>query len=99
MSGISAVPELSACGHLAVERLERTSWSPGDVSRMLRQWTDFVRAPTHRIWDHGYPGCGVEQCCPDYQILRDQLDRVLAVLPPRDAGRLRRRLALVDDAW
>jgi hypothetical protein len=99
VSGISAVPGLSARGRWTVERLERTRWSPGDVSRMLRQWTDFVRAPDHRIWDHDHPGCGVEECCPDYRILRDRLDLVLALLPPRDAKRVRRRMALVDDSW
>lgn len=66
---------------------------------MLRHWADFVRAPTHRIWDHDHPGCGFEPCCPDYRTLRDQLDLVLTALPSRDAKRLRRRIALVDDSW
>lgn len=99
MPGISSVPALSTRGQQAVERLERTRWSPSDVARMLRQWTGFVRLPLHRLWDHDNSGCGFKECCPDYRTMRDQLDLLLAVLPPRDANRLRRRIALVDDSW
>ena len=97
--GISTVSGLSVRGQWAIERLERTRWSPGDVSWLLGHWTSFVRLPTHRIWQHDHPGCGVEECCPDYRTMRDRLDLMLAVLPPRDAKRLRRRIALADDAW
>lgn len=64
----------------------------------LNAWSYFVRDPMHRLWDPQY-GCGVMGCCPGPQELRAILQAVVHVLPPKDAGLLRRRIAVLDEQW
>jgi hypothetical protein len=89
---------LSRRGRAAVARLERTRYWPSAVADALRGWSSFLADPAHRLFDRR---CGCEEflCCPDPYELRATLDAAVAVLPPRDARLLRRRLQQLDDLW
>ncbi|MCO1580291.1 hypothetical protein M8C13_31495 [Crossiella sp. SN42] len=91
-------PGLSRRGRAQLARLERTRLWPEATVEALRAKRNFVRDPTHRLWDPQY-GCGFQECCPDPAELRHVLNLVVAVLPPRDARLIRKRLAALDELW
>ncbi|MCG8915128.1 hypothetical protein L6E12_04900 [Actinokineospora sp. PR83] len=82
----------------AIARLEREHYEPGAAAHALRTWSGFVRTSGHRLWTEA-EGCGVPECCPNPPELRLVLHAVVAVLPPKDARVLRKRLEDLDDMW
>ncbi|MGW0521466.1 hypothetical protein [Crossiella sp. NPDC003009] len=83
---------------MQLARLERTRlWPEAAVDALLGKRT-FVHDPMHRLWDPQY-GCGWMACCPDPVELNHVLNLILAVLSPRDARLIRKRLAALDELW
>ncbi|MFB9907901.1 hypothetical protein [Allokutzneria oryzae] len=76
--------------------MENDRFWPGATAEALQCWQDFVATPGHRIWRP--TGCELP-CCPNPYELRPVLDAVVAVLPPRDAREIRRRIAEIDSHW
>jgi hypothetical protein len=93
------IPGLSPAGNRAIEQLEHRRFWWGAVAHALRWWTGFVRNPYHRLYDRRYEGCGIEECCPDPGALMEILQIAAHHLPPKDARRLRQKLAEIDDLW
>jgi hypothetical protein len=98
LAALRGVPGLSPRGVAAVVRLERTRFWPGAVAEALAALSRFVRDPVCLLWDSRY-GCGMLGCCPDPAEIRGILDAVTQVLPPKDAGLIRRRVAALDELW
>jgi hypothetical protein len=72
---------------------------PRQAEEALDAWRRFMRDPYHRLWDPRYAGCGCPDCCPDMNEARATLEIVTHHLPPRDAHRFRRMIALIDEDW
>lgn len=97
---VSNLPGLSPHGRAVLAYLEHTRFWPGAAADALRIWERFVRSPYHRIHDYRYDeGCGIWECCPSLIEVQQILTTVEHNLPHRDARRLRRHLARLDNLW
>lgn len=99
VTSVSNLPGLSPLGRVVIARLENTRLRPGQVGEAIDHWERFVRDPAHRLYDLGYEGCGIWECCPPMLEVRAILHTVERSLPRRDARRLRARLDGLDDCW
>lgn len=84
----SRLPGLSPRGRAVLARLECTRLWPGAAGEALQYWSAYVRDPYARQWDRP-DSCGLWECCPDIEQVREVLGVVLRNLPLRDARRLR----------
>ena len=83
------IPGISARGQAAIRQLEFQHFWPGAAAQALTDLIDFLRGSELDPWQYCLP------CC-DPRDHADTIDHVLAVLPPRDAESLRRRLDTLD---
>ncbi|GAA1594914.1 hypothetical protein [Actinoplanes couchii] len=90
------VEGVSARGLSRIAQLERADLRPGAAAAAWRRWQAFARASAEERADMLYYGHA--GCCPDPRDDRDVLERVLRVLPLRDARALRRRIETIDSA-
>jgi len=92
---IALIDGVSARGLGRIGQLERLDLGPGAAAAALKAWQGFARASDDERADKLYYVhlC----CCPDPRDDREILDRVLRVLPPKDAKALRRRIDALDD--
>jgi hypothetical protein len=94
----SVISGLSPLGLRAIAHLERTRLWNQAVADALKTWSWFVRHPWRRLWDPT-AGCGFMQCCPNPPEVRWILDVAAAALPRKDARRLRKQVADLDELW
>lgn len=92
---IALIDGVSARGLGRIAQLERTDLGPGAAAAALKAWQGFARASNDERADKLYYGHA--GCCPDPRNDREILERVLRVLPPKDAEALRRRIGALDD--
>jgi hypothetical protein len=92
---IPVVEGVSARGLSRIDHLERTDLRPGAVAAALKAWQTFARASAEDRADMLYYGHA--GCCPDPRADRELLERVLRVLPLKDARSLQRRIKVLDD--
>ena len=92
---IALIEGVSARGLSRIANLERTDLRPGAAAAALKAWQTFARASDEDRADMLYYGHA--GCCPDPRDDREVLERVLRVLPPKDARALRRRIEVLDD--
>ncbi|GLX96072.1 hypothetical protein Hesp01_40220 [Herbidospora sp. NBRC 101105] len=71
---------------------------PGAVSDAYQGWQSLIHDPYRRLFEPSY-GCGYIICCPDMSQVNGILCAAPAVLPPRDARRLRGRLRQFAESW
>jgi hypothetical protein len=91
---IAHIDGVSARGLGRIAQLERADLGPGGAAAALKAWRAFARASDDERADavfYGHAGC-----CPDPLADRGVLERVLRVLPPKDARTLRRRIEALD---
>ena len=91
---IALIDGVSAKGLRQIAHLERTNPGPG-AAAALKAWQGFARASNDERADKLYYGHA--GCCPDPRADREILERVLRILPPKDARPLRRRINALDD--
>jgi hypothetical protein len=92
---IALIDGVSARGLSRIAQLERTDLGPGAAAAALKAWQELARASNEERADKLY--YGDLGCCPDPRNDRDILQRVLRVLPPKDAETLRLRIEALDD--
>jgi hypothetical protein len=92
---IALIEDVSSRGLSRIANLERTDLRPGAAAAALKSWQTFARASDEDRADMLYYGHA--GCCPDPRDDREVLERVLRVLPPKDARALRRRIEVLDD--
>jgi hypothetical protein len=92
---IAVVEGVSARGLSRIAHLERTDLRPGAAAAALKAWQAFARASDEDRADMLYYGHA--GCCPDPRTDRELLERLLHVLPPKDARSLRRRIEVLDN--
>jgi hypothetical protein len=96
---VSQFPGLSPHGRCVIAQLEHTRLMPRQAEQALKFWRGFMRSPYHRLWDPRYGGCGIWECCPDMNQVREVLEIVAHHLPRRDARRFRRMIEAADEQW
>nr|WP_062338383.1 hypothetical protein [Herbidospora sakaeratensis] len=92
------LPGLSYRGRVALALLEHDRFWPGAVSDAYQGWQNLIHDPYRRLFEPAF-GCGYIGCCPDLSEVNAILHAALAVLPPRDAKRLRKRLREFAESW
>ncbi|GAB7037680.1 hypothetical protein JCM9533A_15290 [Catenuloplanes niger JCM 9533] len=92
---VAVLDGVSARGLSRIARLERNDLGPGAAAAALKAWHEFAHAPDGERADRRYYGHA--GCCPDPSADREILERVVRVLPPRDARAVRRRIEALDD--
>ncbi|MGI5414184.1 hypothetical protein ACQEV9_46295 [Streptomyces chartreusis] len=82
-------------------RLERTRnyLQPGDVSRAVRLWKDYVQRPERQLWQDYEWGNVHWYCCGNPLEARALLDAVLQAVSPRNARELRKVVGRMDAVW
>ncbi|WP_030457008.1 hypothetical protein [Herbidospora cretacea] len=88
---------LSRRGRIALARLEHDRFWPA-VSDAYQGWQNLIHDPYRRLFEPTF-GCGYILCCPDLSEVNAILGAAVAVLPPRDARRLRGRLREFAASW
>ncbi len=80
---VALLEGVSARGLSQIARLERSDLGLGAAAAALKAWQEFARASDGERADRLYYGHA--GCCPDPSADRETLERVVRVLPPRDA--------------
>ncbi|WP_256227087.1 hypothetical protein [Streptomyces sp. PAN_FS17] len=82
-------------------RLERTRnyLQPGDVSKAVRMWKDYVQRPERQLWQDYEWGNVHWYCCGNPLEARALLDAVMQAISPRNARELRKVVGRMDAVW
>ncbi|MFJ4910751.1 hypothetical protein ACIQCR_35060, partial [Streptomyces sp. NPDC093249] len=84
-----------------ITRLEdtRNYLQPGDVSKAVSLWKNYVHQPERELW-HDYEWGNVHwYCCGNPLEARALLDTVMQAMSPRSARELRKVVSRSDAVW
>ncbi|MBT1098132.1 hypothetical protein KJZ88_42310 [Streptomyces sp. Tu102] len=92
---------LSSRALAEIFRLERTRnyLQPGDVTRAVRLWKDYVQRPERQLWQDYEWGNVHWYCCGNPLEARALLDAVMQAISPRNARELRKVVGRMDAVW